>query len=29
MILADRSLRIGDMVKVDNFEDRISEIKTR
>lgn len=29
MILAERSLRIGDMVKVDNFEGRISDIKTR
>ena len=29
MILAERSLRIGDMVKVDNFEGKISDIKTR
>lgn len=29
MILAERSLRIGDMVRVDNFEGRISDIKTR
>ncbi|MDL5033870.1 mechanosensitive ion channel [Pelomonas sp. APW6] len=29
VILAERSLRIGDMVKVDNFEGRISDIKTR
>lgn len=29
MILAERSLRIGDVVKVDNFEGRISDIKTR
>ena len=29
MILAERSLRIGDMVKVDNFEGRITDIKTR
>ncbi|WAC72240.1 mechanosensitive ion channel [Roseateles sp. SL47] len=29
MILAERSLRIGDMVKIDNFEGRISDIKTR
>jgi len=29
MILAERSVRIGDMVKVDNFEGRISDIKTR
>ena len=29
MILAERSLRIGDMVKVDGFEGRISDIRTR
>ena len=29
VILAERSLRIGDMVKVDNFEGRITAIKTR
>ncbi len=29
VILAERSLRIGDMVKVDNFEGRISDIRTR
>ncbi|MBB4841728.1 small-conductance mechanosensitive channel [Paucibacter oligotrophus] len=29
VILAERSLRIGDMVKVDNFEGRISDINTR
>lgn len=29
MILAERSLRIGDMVKLDTFEGRISDIKTR
>lgn len=29
VILAERSLRIGDMVRVDNFEGRISDIKTR
>ncbi|WP_067062858.1 mechanosensitive ion channel family protein [Roseateles chitosanitabidus] len=29
MILAERSLRIGDMVRVDNFEGKISDIKTR
>ncbi|MET0208575.1 MAG: mechanosensitive ion channel domain-containing protein, partial [Burkholderiaceae bacterium] len=29
MILAERSLRIGDMVKVADFEGRISDIKTR
>jgi small-conductance mechanosensitive channel len=29
VILAERSLRIGDMVKVDNFEGRITDIKTR
>ncbi|WP_343633486.1 mechanosensitive ion channel domain-containing protein [Roseateles sp.] len=29
MILAERSIRIGDMVKVDNFEGKISDIKTR
>ncbi|MEO7057496.1 MAG: mechanosensitive ion channel domain-containing protein, partial [Caldimonas sp.] len=28
VILAERSLRIGDMVKVDNFEGRISDIRT-
>jgi len=29
VILAERSLRIGDMVTVDNFEGRISDIRTR
>lgn len=29
VILAERSVRIGDMVKVDNFEGRISDIRTR
>jgi small-conductance mechanosensitive channel len=29
VILAERSLRIGDMVKVDNFEGRVSDINTR
>jgi small-conductance mechanosensitive channel len=29
VILAERSLRIGDVVKVDNFEGRISDITTR
>jgi small-conductance mechanosensitive channel len=29
VILAERSLRIGDMVKVDGFEGRISDIHTR
>ena len=29
VILAEHSLRIGDMVKVDNFEGRITDIKTR
>ncbi|MFN0186239.1 MAG: mechanosensitive ion channel family protein [Aquabacterium sp.] len=29
VILAERSLRIGDVVKVDNFEGRITDIKTR
>ncbi|MBP8145215.1 MAG: mechanosensitive ion channel [Inhella sp.] len=29
VILAERSLRIGDVVKVDGFEGRISDIKTR
>ena len=29
MILAERSLRIGDMVKVDGFEGRITDIRTR
>ncbi len=29
VVLAERSLRIGDMVKVDNFEGRISDIRTR
>ncbi len=29
VILAERSLRIGDMVKVDNFEGRVSDIRTR
>ena len=28
-MLAERSLRIGDMVKVDGFEGRISDIRTR
>jgi len=28
-VLAERSLRIGDMVKVDGFEGRISDIRTR
>jgi small-conductance mechanosensitive channel len=28
-ILAERSLRIGDMVKVDNFEGRVTDIRTR
>ena len=27
--LAERSLRIGDLVKVDNFEGRITDINTR
>jgi small-conductance mechanosensitive channel len=29
VILAERSLRIGDMVRVDGFEGRITDIKTR
>jgi small-conductance mechanosensitive channel len=29
IILAERSIRIGDMVKVDGFEGRISDIRTR
>jgi small-conductance mechanosensitive channel len=29
VILAERSVRIGDMVRVDNFEGRISDITTR
>ena len=29
VILLERSMRIGDMVKVDNFEGRITDIKTR
>ena len=29
VILAERSLRIGDMVKVDNFEGRVIDIRTR
>ena len=29
VILAERSLRIGDMVKVDTFEGRITDINTR
>lgn len=29
VILAERSLRIGDLVKVDNFEGRIADINTR
>lgn len=29
VILAERSIRIGDMVKVDGFEGRISDIRTR
>jgi small-conductance mechanosensitive channel len=29
VILAERSLRIGDMVKVDNFDGRITDIRTR
>ena len=29
VVLAERSLRIGDMVKIDNFEGRISDIRTR
>ena len=29
VILAERSLRIGDMVRVDGFEGRVSDIKTR
>ncbi len=29
VILAERSLRMGDMVKVDNFEGRITDIRTR
>jgi len=29
VILAERSLRIGDMVRVDNFDGRITDIRTR
>ena len=29
VILAERSLRIGDMVKVDGFEGKVTDIKTR
>jgi small-conductance mechanosensitive channel len=29
VILAERSLRIGDMVKIDNFEGRVTDIRTR
>ena len=29
VVLAERSVRIGDMVKVDNFEGRITDITTR
>jgi small-conductance mechanosensitive channel len=29
VILAERSLRIGDVVKVDNFEGRVTDIRTR
>jgi small-conductance mechanosensitive channel len=29
VILAERAVRIGDMIKVDNFEGRITDIKTR
>lgn len=29
VILAERSMRIGDMVRIDNFEGRISDIKAR
>jgi small-conductance mechanosensitive channel len=29
VILAERSLRIGDVIKVDNFEGRVTDIKTR
>lgn len=29
VILAERSLRIGDLVRIDNFEGRITDIKTR
>ncbi len=29
VILAERGVRIGDMIKVDNFEGRITDIKTR
>ncbi|HEY1392339.1 MAG TPA: mechanosensitive ion channel domain-containing protein [Methylibium sp.] len=29
VVLAERSLRIGDLIKVDNFEGRITDIKTR
>jgi len=29
VILAERSLRIGDVVKVDNFEGRVTDIQTR
>ncbi len=29
VVLAERSLRIGDMVRVDNFEGRVTDIRTR
>lgn len=29
VVLAERSIRIGDMVKVDNFEGRVADIRTR
>ncbi len=29
VVLAERSLRIGDMVKIDNFEGRVTDIRTR
>ncbi len=29
VILAERSLRIGDMVRIDNFEGRVNDIRTR
>jgi small-conductance mechanosensitive channel len=29
VVLAERGVRIGDMIKVDNFEGRITDIKTR
>jgi small-conductance mechanosensitive channel len=29
VILAERSLRIGDMVRIDNFEGRVTDIRTR